>query len=183
MKRTFFNSFLGILFLTIVSSSCSSNLDFNQVNDLQLEPAYIANLAHFDIPAKEFVAGGIEQSVVYAVPTVDVFNDAFFRDNLVRADFAFKINNTINRAYTLDITLLDANNVPLYVMHFDVPAYTGTENIVEKTEIFENIKLNLLKRTIKMAFVLNMKPGPLLDENSSGSLKLDSGVTAYFVVR
>ena len=50
-------------------------------------------------------------------------------------------------------------------------------------EIFENIKLNLLKRTTKMAFVLNMKPGPLLDENSSGSLKLDSGVTAYFVVK
>ena len=75
------------------------------------------------------------------------------------------------------------NNVPLYVIHFDVPAYAGTENIVVKKEIFENIKLNLLKRTTKMAFVLNMQLGPLLDENSSGSLKLDSGVTAYFVVK
>ena len=118
MKYTVFNTLLGMLFLTIVSSSCSSNLDFNQVNDLQLEPAYIANLAHFDIPAKEFVAGGIEQSVIYAVPTVDVFNNAFFRDNLVRADFDFKINNTINRAYTLDITLLDINNLHVFAVRW-----------------------------------------------------------------
>ena len=37
-------------------------------------------------------------------------------------------------------------------------------------------------RTTKIAFILQMMSGPQLNENSPGSLKLRSGVTAYFVV-
>jgi hypothetical protein len=181
MKNTFLNRALGLLLL-IVSFSCSSDLDFNQANDIKLEPVYVSNLAYFDIPANEFVTNGIEQNVFFDAPTVTIFNDTFFNDNLKRADFSFEINNTINRAYTIDITLLNNVNAPLYTMNFDVPAYSGVQNLVTKTEIFENTKLDLLKNTTKIAFVLRMLPGPILSESSLGSIKLRSSVTAYLVV-
>ena len=97
MKLRAFNRVLGILILIVFSFSCASDLDYNQVNDLKLEPVFVANLAYFDVPANQFVTNGVEQSVIIDTPTVDVFNDDFFKENLKRADLFFEINNTINR--------------------------------------------------------------------------------------
>jgi hypothetical protein len=183
MKILAFNRILVTLILALFSFSCSSNLDFNQANDLKLEPVVVANLAYFDVPANQFVTNGVEQIITIDTPTVDVFNDAFFKDNLARADFFFEINNTINRAYTLDLVYLDKNDQTLYSTNFVIPAYTGVKNLVTKTDVFANAKLDLLKRTTKIAFILKMFPGPLLTENSTGSIKLRSSVTAYLVIQ
>jgi hypothetical protein len=180
MKIVHFHRILIVLIVALISLSCSSDLDFNQANDLKLEPVFISNLAYFDIPATRFVTNGVEQSVVVDSPTVDVFNDAFFTNHLTRADLSFEINNTIDRAYTLDIVLRDKNNQPLYTIKLVIPA-SGTAN--PKPEIFENTKLDLLKSTTRMTFVLKMLPGAPLNENSLGSIKLRSGVTAYLIVQ
>lgn len=182
MRPLVFHRILGILILVLFFFSCASDLDFNQVNDLKLEPVFISNLAYFDVPANQFVTNGVEQTITVDTPTIDIFNDAFFKENLAKADFFFEINNTINRAYTLDLVYLDKNNQALYSTNFTIPAYSGVENLVTKTEIFENAKLDLLKRTTKIAFILKMLPGPILSESSTGSLKLRSGVTAYLIV-
>jgi hypothetical protein len=183
MEPTTCNRILLLLIISFFSFSCSSDLDFNQANDVKLEPVFIANLAYFDIPAIEFVTNGVEQNVTVAAPTIDVFNDVFFKKYLTRADLSFEIDNTINRGYTLDIILQDRNNQPLYTINFNIPAYTGVANPITKTEIFENAKLDLLKSTTKMTFVLRMLAGPPLSENSIGSLKLRSGVIAYLAVQ
>lgn len=182
MELLAFNRILGTLILVLFSFSCTSDLDFNQANDLKLEPVFVSNFVYFDIPANQFVTNGVEQSITVDTPAIDVFDDVFFKDNLERADFFFEINNTINRAYILDLVYLDKNDQPVYSINFAIPAYSGVENLVTKTEVFENAKLDLLKSTTKMAFVLKMLPGPILSENSTGSLKLRSSATAYLVI-
>ena len=182
MKSGVFNRILGMLILALFSFSCVSDLDFNQVSDLKLEPVFVSNLAYFDVLANQFVTNGVEQIITVDTPTLDVFKDSFFKDNLVRADLFFEINNTINRAYTLDLIYLDKNNQSLYTNNFVIPAYTGVQNLVTKTDVFKNGKLDLLKRTTKIAFILKMSPGPVLSESSLGSLKLRSSATAYLVV-
>lgn len=182
MKRLALNRVVGLFILLLFSFSCASDLDYDQANDLKLEPVFIANLAYFDVPANEFVTNGAEQSVIFDTPTVDVFNDDFFRDNLKKVEFFLEMENTINRAYSVDLVFLDNNNQRVHAINLTVPAFTGTENKITKTEIFENIQLDLLKRTTKITFTLTMLPGAPLNENSSGRLKLRSGVTAYLVV-
>ena len=56
---------LGFVFATTVllTFSCSSNLDFDQVNDFKSDPVFIANLTYFDIPANQFIANGREQDI------------------------------------------------------------------------------------------------------------------------
>ena len=176
------NKFLALLFLSLLTLSCSSDLDFNQVNNLKLEPVVVANLASFDVPANQFVSGGVEQTVTGDLLDFDIFRDSYFNKSLVRADFFFEINNTINRDYKIDLFFLDANNSPLHTISFDLPAYSGVQNLVTKTEIFENAKLDLLKATTKIAFVITMLPGPGLTESSLGSLKLRSSATVYLVL-
>lgn len=174
------NKFLAILILSVLSLSCSSDVDFNQVNDLKLEPVFIGNLATFDVQANQFVIGGVEQNLAGDVLNFDVFRDTYFTNALTRADFFFEINNTINRAFKFNLVFLDANNSPLYSIPFDVPANASG---ITKTEIFQNSQLDLLKRTTKIAFVIRLPPGaPVLTESSLGSLKLRSSATVYLVL-
>lgn len=182
MKALGLNRVISLLLLLLLSFSCASDLDYDQVSDIKLEPVFIANLAYFDIPANEFVTGGVEQNVIFDAPTVDVFNDSFFRKSLKKVDFFLEIENTIARAYVVDLVFLDRNNQVVHTTNFTVPEYTGEENKVTRTEIFENTQLDLLKRTVRIAFTLRMLPGAPLTETSSGNLKLRSGVTAYLVV-
>lgn len=173
------------LILLIAASffSCSSNLDFKQVSDLKLEPVVIANLASFDVAAKEFVVNGMEQNVSADLINFQVFKDQNFNDNLTKIDFFFEINNTINRSFFVNLYLLDSENNLVYSIPLIIPAYNGIKNLVTKTEIFEGNKLELLKSTSKIAFRINLLPGQTLNNASLGSLKLRSNATIYMVYK
>jgi hypothetical protein len=176
------NKFFGIYILSFLFFSCSSDLDFDQINDLKLEPVFVANMANFDIKANQFVIGGVEQPLVGDVMNFEVFNDKDFSRNLNKTEMYFEFVNTINRAYNINVYFLGANDVRLYTIPFSVPAYSGVSNPVTKTEIFENAKLDLLKKTQKIALVIAMFPGPPLTDSSVGSLKMRSSGTLYFLV-
>jgi hypothetical protein len=163
-------------------SSCSSDLDYNQVNAIKLKPVFVSNLAYFDIQANEFVTGGVEQNVIFAAPTTSIFNEKIFRDNVSRVDLFFEVNNTIRRNYKINLVFRDRNNQPVHSINFIVRAYSGAENLVTKNEIFENSSLDLLKKTTNITFTLTMFSGPQLSESSTGSIKLRSGITAYFTL-
>ncbi len=177
------NKIKGIVILSILFFSCSSDLNFNQVNDLKLEPVVVANLATFDIQANQFVIGGVEQPAFDDLLDFNIFKDSYFNNSLTRADFFFEINNTIARAFEIELYLLDANSQPIYTIHFDVPAYTGVPNLVPKTETFQGANLTILKRTSKLGFAIVMSSGvPTLTASSLGSLKLRSSATLYLVL-
>ena len=182
MKRFFLKyTMLGISILSVLS--CSSDIDFNQGNDLALEPVIVANLATFDIPAHQFVSGGIEQPQFVDVPNFDLFKDSFFKNNLLKVEFFFEINNTINRDFVIDLVLLDINDSELHRISIPVPAYTGVENLVPYPELFDSSNLVILTSTRKMSFTITMQPGPTLSESSLGSLKLRSSTTGYFSIK
>ena len=118
------------------------------------------------------------------VQEFDVFKEKYFNDHLVKAEFNFEMENTINRAFTLNVLLLNDNNQILQTITLAVPAYSGGTNVIKyPTEVFENQRLDLLKQTRKLGFVVVMAPGPPLNGNSTGSLKLRSSATAYMVIQ
>lgn len=168
-----------LLFFIFFAVACSSDLDFNQVNDLKVEPVLVINLSRFDLPAHDFVINGIEQSLTADVVSFNVFKDTDFNKSLSRVDFFFEINNTISRAYEIDIYFIDDNDLIVHTVSMNVPAYTGTQNMVSKTEVFENGQLEVLKNASNVVFVLAMSPGPALSETSLGSIKMKSSATVY----
>jgi hypothetical protein len=182
MKYSFFKRISGVVVL-ILSFSCSSDLNFEQADQLNVKPVFTTNLVYFPVEANQFVINGAEQSVFSYIANVDFFNTAFVRDDLVRTELYFRVKNTINRAYTYNITFLDANNTPIYNVNMVIPAYDGTEIVEEKTEIFDSSKIDILKNTNQLIFSILMFPGPLLTATSPGRVELSSSVTAYFDVK
>jgi hypothetical protein len=76
MKQYHTNKILGFVLVILFSFSCSSNLDFNQINDFKSEPVYIANLTYFDILAKQFIENGTK-NITFDAQEFDVFGFFF----------------------------------------------------------------------------------------------------------
>jgi hypothetical protein len=182
MKLLTIKRILGLAVLLLISISCASDLDFDQVNTLKLEPVVVTNLAYFDAKASQFVVNGAERNVIFDASTIQIFDGSFFRQRLKKVELFFELQNTINRAYSLNVLFLDNDNQPLHALNLAIPSYTGTENKTTKTDIFEGVQLDLLKRTTNITFEIVMRPGGALTDSSLGSLKLRSSVTAYLVV-
>jgi hypothetical protein len=182
MKYSFFKRTIGILLL-ILTFSCSSDLDFNQADQFNIKPVFTTNLAYFKLEAGQFVVDGVEQSTFSYISNVDFFNTGFIRDDLVRTELYFRVKNTINRAYTYNITFLDANSIPIHTINMEIPAYNGTEIVVEKTEVFNSSNIDILKNTKSIIFSILMLPGPPLNAASPGRVELSSSITAYFDVK
>lgn len=182
MKLRKLHRFLATVFLLLFSFSCASDLDLDQVNDLKLEPVVVANLAYFNIEAKDFASSGSGETVLSKETTSDIFNDSFFRRRIKRVDILFELENTIDREYELDLSFLDINGNVIHNTNLNMQPYTGIENKVAKTEVFQDANLDILKQTTKIVFKLRMLAGTSLSPSSPGGLKFRSGVTAYIVV-
>ena len=150
MKLQILNRFLAITLVLFFSFSCASDLDFDQVNSLKIKPVVVTNLAYFDIKASQFVVNGVEQSVFVDASTIDIFNDSFFKRRLQKVALSFELENTINRAYTIEILFLDKNDEIVHSLGLSIPSYSWVENKRTKIETFENAQLDLLKRTTKI---------------------------------
>ncbi|MFB9079543.1 hypothetical protein ACFFLS_06625 [Flavobacterium procerum] len=182
MKLNFISRISRILFLAFFLFSCSSDLDFDQVENLKLEPVFVANLAYFDVPANRLVDNGGNQ-IVYDTRDFDVFRNKFLTKHLKKAEFDVQIENTIDRAFAVNILLLSADGSVLETIPYVVPSYNGSTNIVKyPTQIFENQRLELLKQTVKLGFVVLVAAGPPLNQNSVGDLKLKSSGTVYLEI-
>lgn len=181
MKNIFLSRILGLIFLLAASSSCTSNLDFNQAKTLVAKPVVVANLASFEITAAQLTSDGtypLRTSVDF-----DVFRDTFFQKNLIKAVFDFEIDNATSRSYILNIELQDRSGAHLYDFTIDVPANTTSPIVPKKhQEIFENAGLNSLKSTEKIVFRITkgLSTGTTINP---GSLKLRSSATAYLVIQ
>ncbi|KAF2516532.1 hypothetical protein [Flavobacterium foetidum] len=182
MKSTFIHRISQIILSAFFLFSCSSDLDFDQVEDFKLEPVFVANLAYFDVPANRLVNNGGNQ-IAYDARDFDVFRNKFLTDHLKKAAFDVEIENTIERAFAVNILLLSADDSVLETIPYVVPAYNGSANVVKyPTQIFENQRLDLLKQTVKLGFVVIITAGPPLNQNSIGDLKLKSSGTVYLEI-
>jgi hypothetical protein len=178
MKKFFSTFLLSALFI-----SCSSDLDFEQTQDLKLSPIMTGNFASFDIKATQFVSSGVEQNSVSQELSFDIVKQESSTKYLNRADFYLEFTNTINRAYSISVNFLDESNLKLDSFELEVPAYaSGDPIIVPRTEIFKTTRLDLFRKANKVKFEVLMSPtGATLTNNSLGSLKMRSSATVYFL--
>ena len=179
MKFTFFNKNILIATLICCFFSCSSDLDFNQANDFNIQPVITTNLAYVELKASDFIGSGPEQFFFSYKAKVDFFNTTFVEKDLNKVEMYFRIKNTINRAYVYNVVFFDVNNVPIYNISIDVPAFSGTEILAEKTETFTMANLSILKNTTQIVFSVLMRPGTVITSATPGRVEFSSSLTAY----
>ena len=182
MKHIFLSR--NILFIILVFSvfSCTSDLDFEQANEFKAQPVFTANLAYVKGNAPDFVENGIEIPFFSYEAEVDFFDSSFVNDNLTSADLYFKIKNSINKAFTIEIDLKDDSDNIVKKIKIDVPASVDGSDVLPAPA-----KVTLdgteARRTTLMVFSVTMLSGPPLTESSFGKIELSSSITAYFDIK
>ena len=173
-----------LLLLGLSTSSCVKDVDFNQAENLAFSPILDASLLHFEEPASSFVDDdGTERVTIVDSVDIDVFQNQYVVDNLIKAELLFESTNTINRAYEAKVEFFDAENVLQYTFTYAVPrSPDNLDVVVTHLEVFENDSLIALKATEKLVLTLILEEsedGSILTENSPGELKFRSKGTFY----
>ncbi|MFK7749326.1 MAG: hypothetical protein AB8B65_13100 [Kordia sp.] len=174
------------ILLVFLLASCVKDVDFEQAEDIAISPVLEASLIFFDFQAAQF-----SEPTGTAIVTegddleLDVFNDEFFRENLIKAEFFFEVTNTIDRNFRADVIMYDENDFILHAFAIDVMPNGNNEVEVTHTEVFEDALLEQFTNTKRLEVVLNMFPSPTgipLDENSVGNIKMRSKATLFFLI-
>ncbi|ALJ06150.1 hypothetical protein APS56_13875 [Pseudalgibacter alginicilyticus] len=180
VKKAFFHYYIFFL-LNFLFVGCTKDVDFNQVNDFEVSPIVETSLIFFNASAGEFFIGGNELSIVQDFVVLEVFNNSFIDDNLIKSEFVLETINSINRAYDLQIDFVNNTDQLLHSFTVTAPASpTNTEVTTKHTEVFEGSSLVAFKRTTKLVYTLTMLPGLPIDANTMGKIDLKSKGVFYF---
>lgn len=183
MKFPFFKKNILVAILGCYLFSCSSDLDFEQVNDFNEQPVFTTNLAYIKENASDFISNGSESALLSYTSNVDFLNTSFVEEDLIKTELYFRIKNTIHRSFVFNIAFIDSNGSLIYNIRMDVPAGNGTETVVEKTEIFTAANVDILKNTTQMHFSILMLSGTPITNTTPGRIEVSSSITAYFDIR
>lgn len=166
----------------MTSISCSSDLDFEQAKEFNIQPVFTTNFAYLKGTAPDFIENGVETPIFSYTTNTDFLDNSFVEEDLLKAELYFRIKNTIQRSYRFNVTFLNETGAPIHTIEMDVPASTGAETLVERTETFSAANVDIIKSTTKMIFTVVMFAGPPLTPSSPGRVELSSSLTAYFYI-
>ena len=105
---------LSITILLLISIfSCTKNVDFDQIDAVEITPSYLITLVYFELYAPDFL-----DSVNIEVPIqVDVIK-APLKDvpekHLDKVEFTIETTNVFDRRFNAQIIFFDANQNPIY---------------------------------------------------------------------
>lgn len=168
------------LIVVFVFVSCTKDIDFKQANDFEITPVIESSLIFLNEPANQFLDNGVEIESVQDSIEITLFNDQFIKDNLVKAEFVFETNNSINRGFRVRVDFFDETDQLVHMFTFNATASLTNKNIIASyTETFEASALDALKATRKMVFTLSLLAGTPISDNTIGNIQLKSKGVFY----
>ncbi|MGC6429555.1 MAG: hypothetical protein ACON5F_00780 [Jejuia sp.] len=169
--------------LIVLGLGCTESVDFEQAENLVLEPVIESSIIFYKANAGDFFVGGSQVNTASDFTEIDIFGGSFIQDNLIKVEFVFETKNSINRPYSLQVDFLDGNSNLLETFTADAPAATNNE-VVESihTETFEGASLANIKQSEFLVFTLTMLPGEAITPDSPGAIELKSKGVFYLNV-
>jgi hypothetical protein len=171
------------LIITVLLSfqSCTKDVDFNQIDDVEIESEYISTFVYFDLEPTNFLNSlNNEEEIEFTTDLVKNPFNSSSKTDLVKAEFIVKTKNTFNRNFTLTIIFYNDAEVPIY----ELGKVFIMANLAEETTltISEN-DIDILFVAKKIGFVIEIEEssdGSVILPTDTNSLILQSFVKLYF---
>ena len=169
-------------FVTIFFLSCSQPLDFEQLEEYTIMPSITSSFVFFSIDAANF------NSIISGIPAVTEVNEtsdfkllenSFIKQNLVKLDFYFEIKNEFNRAFLLDVNLLDAQSNTIHKVFEGFEISGNTLKISAEVLLIIEDFPELVNFT-KVQFIIGLKDTTTkLDASSSSKIECKSSLVMH----
>lgn len=181
MKR-YIKYFLQIIvFLTLWS--CTSDVDFDQAKNIEFNQNFSSAFVYLNLDQNNFLNedASTEISSLTDFSIIDIFDSAYFQDNLIKANFSFQIENTFDRNFIIILSFLNTNDA--ITKNFSI----NVSNNVSFThlEIFESLDVLSLKLAEKLRITVEIQPSldaSVLAANAEMNLEIKSSTNFIFKV-
>ncbi|WP_298780606.1 hypothetical protein [uncultured Polaribacter sp.] len=170
---------ISFLLCFLMLTSCYQTLDFDQLDNYVLKPVYTSPITYFTVlPFQFFDSNGIQQFSISEESEFPVFENSFFRDNVVKLDFNLEIRNEFDRNVILQIELIDNNNNSVYNFNsIEIDAGELNYSFLEEIETTTNLNLTNTAKIRITAFIENT--GTPMNSADTSEFVLKSSATIY----
>ncbi|GGD29552.1 hypothetical protein GCM10011368_34420 [Hyunsoonleella pacifica] len=173
--------YLCLILIVLLLHNCTKPVDFDQASDLVIQPVIESSLIFYTASVGDFFIGGNEEAEADDFVEIDLFNGSFVQDNLVKIEFVFEIENSINRAYELRLEFFDSNDESKGQFNVNTEASPNNQNLISThTEVFEGDALERIKQSSIIVFTLVMQAGEAINQNSPGEISVQSKGVFHF---
>lgn len=148
-------SFIVFVLCLCIAVSCSSELDFDQADDIVLAPQIDADLVFFTLGTETFINAAIADTTVVVRDTtrLEFLDDSFIRDNIREIEFTFQVDNSFAQSFSNRSVFLNENGIPQYMLAFTIaPSLDGSP---VRTSIVEQVDENELEAILNSIQVAN----------------------------
>lgn len=126
-----------LVFLALTLISCVKNVDFDQVDDIELTPIVKASLVYFDVTVSDFEFSSFTTDAA----DFHLFDSNVVQDDVTKIELIFEIENSFNKDFNIIYNFLNDDNETVSVINLVCNSNTNLNEII----IFENQELeNLL---------------------------------------
>jgi hypothetical protein len=153
--------YIIIILIGLLSFSCVGDLDFDQADDIFIEPVVLVSLIHFNADGIDF-PGSVDQEVFNDESEVHFFDSDFAEESITRVIIDYDMENTFDRDFSIAYNFLDNNDVIIHTTLLIIPA---NSHPLESDIFEENINLRDLLRTDKIAIEVIMEAGAPLNND------------------
>lgn len=177
MNRFPYIWFLWTIFAICVLVSCVKDVDFDQVNDFEMNPVVESSLVYSTFPVP--VWDSIPYTLTISDTTrIELFSNSFSVDNLGRAELYFETLSTASQSLSVKIHLLDDNYTVLDELLFSLSASSGEEEEVASAElVYSEERIETLTHVTQVIFYLTIPD--FGNRNEEAYVKLRSKGTFY----
>jgi len=179
-------NWIKFVLLLLIITSCVKGIDVDQAENINLHPVYESSLIYFNAPANTFFINQAGDEVTEArdATVINVFDHPYVLENLIKAEFHFKLTNSVNRRFQTRIDFLNPSEDLVHSFTLNTEASTNNAEIVTNyNEVFENEQLDAIKTTNLIALTAILSPtldGSTINDNTLGHVELISKATFYF---
>jgi hypothetical protein len=168
-----------VILLLINIFSCTKNVDFDQIDAVEITPNYLITLVFFELYAPDFL-DSVNTEVPIQVDLVRAPLKDLPQKNLEKVEFTIQTTNSFNRKFNAQIVFLDANNNPIYRLDPIVIPENSTE-LVTIIEI-PTEDLHYIFETEFFAFFLELIPsddGSTILPGDDSYIEFKSSIEVY----
>ena len=167
-----------LLLVGILLASCVSDVDFDQVDDIEINTPHNISLAYFNLDSEDFLDDmGNELIIVSDTTEFPFFNNSGNENYLVQADFQFEATNTFDRDIIVQFKFLDESENDVY--EFELLVVEANNTSFEKVESLFTDDISALVQTKYAVINLFLDSGitPIVPTNN---FEFKSGSTLYY---
>ncbi|MDX1829992.1 MAG: hypothetical protein R3342_10650 [Lutibacter sp.] len=176
--------YITILSILITLTSCTKEVDFNQIDDVNVHAVYTSTLIYADFTADKFLDNN-NNEITYSTDLIDAPIDKTTIKYLEKVEFTLIISNSFNRQFNFNFNFFDDAGQLIYTLQPTVVVAPNSEATTYILEIPTD-DISVIENTRFFGFLVKLEPssdGSTLDGTETANLNLKSSVKLFYNYR